>query len=840
MKKFWITLLSVLTLALGLFGIVACSSDSDVLSNYLLKEDGALVEADFVLPYTINEKEVTWSSDSSAIVVEKRTDDWLAKVNLGDTQTNVKLKVTYGKENKEFNVTVAALDVSYFVSKYKFKQAQSTVFKDFDLETETTINGKTATIVWYAGKDAEGNFVKEGEYVKISEDGKKCIVTQSSLNPDVKIYATFTYGGKTQTTNYRMTVSFEREHLEEVDYWYYNTGVSITMSGYVVAVGTAYADDYENVTLYMVDDDFCAGYYLYRVKASKADGAKLKPGVHVTVTNTTNTNYNGLIETNAGGELVVDDKPAITITDHVYAIDDDILAKSPAALYHTSTLVSLDKWTVKSVAKDAPAAGATGTLFTLTKGDVDVAVAVSKYMEGVYATNDKDDTWNALVALQGTIKVGDVVSVSGILGNYKGYQLMPLKADNVKKEEGEASVVKDDCTKTAKAVKAVQDAFKNQGVTYAGTSAYTIVADKEITVPTEVEGVTITYKVLRDAPTVTVENGKMIVTVGNEDIATVEITYTCGDYTTKTYHNVHSVDMSPKDVVEKVKFDLEIAKQTAESINLKTSVEQYPGAAISYALKGDAVDGVKLSTKGDKLEIVPSTTTDRTVVLVATFTYGEGENKATDTKEYTIKIVKVDPVETGTFKLAVQLSKTKTLYFTGEMDGYYGGLTNWYYDAIDVVVTEVENGYTLKAGDNYIELVASGTYINFALKPEANADTAWKYDYSLKTFTWEVGGKVYYLGTYKASSGSIRESIGASETKYISGDNASKVGDSQFVISFEKPINKTDKDKVKDVLAVLPDTFEIEDAGTTEIPVEGPIEGVTFAYTFEEGVTVAK
>ncbi|MDE7296104.1 MAG: hypothetical protein K2N84_02445, partial [Clostridia bacterium] len=788
MKKFWITLLSVLTLALSLFGIVACSS-GNVLENYILKENGALVDADFVLPYTVNEKEVTWSSDSSAIVVEKRTEDWLAKVNLGDTQTNVTLKVTCGKDSKEFNVTVAALDVSYFVSKYKFKQAQSTVFADFDLETETTINGKTATIAWFAGKDADGNYIKEGEYIKISEDGKKCEVTQSSLNPEVKIYATFTYGEKTQTTNYRMTVSFERDHLEEVDYWYYNTGVSIKMSGYVVAIGTAYADQYENVTLYMVDDDFCAGYYLYRVKASKADGAKLKPGVHVTVTNTTNTNYNGLIETNAGGELVVDDKPAITITDHVYAIDDDILAKSPAALYHTSTLVSLDKWTVKSMAKSVPEAGKTGTLFTLEKGGVEVAVGVSKYMEGVYITGDKDDTWNALIALHGTIKVGDVVSVSGILGNYDGYQIIPLKADDVKKEEGAASVVKDDCTKTAKAIEAVQNAFEGKGVTYAGKSTYTIVADKEITVPTEVDGATITYKVLRDAPTVKYENGKLIVTVGNEDIATVEITYTCGDYTTKTYHTIHSVKMSPNDVVEKVKFDLEIAKQTAESINLQTEVEQYPGAAISYALKGEAVEGVKLSTKGDKLEIVPSTTTERTVVLVATFTYGE----ATTTKEYTIKIVKVDPVETGTFKLMIDQKKLKkTLYFTGGMDGFYGATTDWYYDAIDVVVAEVENGYTLKAGDNYIEIEASGTYINFKLKPEANPDAAWKYDYSLKTFTWEVNGNSYYLGT----SGTYK-TVSENKVDKISGDKEANRGVSEFVVTFEKPINKTDKDKVK-------------------------------------------
>lgn len=51
----------------------------------------------------------------------------------------------------------------------------------------------------------------------------------------------------------------------------------------------------------MADDDFCAGYCLCRVVLKNKENADLfKPGSHITVTNTTNTNYNGLVETNAG------------------------------------------------------------------------------------------------------------------------------------------------------------------------------------------------------------------------------------------------------------------------------------------------------------------------------------------------------------------------------------------------------------------------------------------------------------------------------------------------------------------------------------------------------------
>lgn len=123
-----------------------------------------------------------------------------------------------------------------------------------------------------------------------------------------------------------MTVYKTMEGLELVNYWYTNTGVSIDMSGYVVLIGTAYSSSYNNVTLYMVNDDFTAGYYLYRVKTTDEHAAKLAPGVHITVTGTTNTNYNGLVETNAGGKLVVDDDvPPIDVNAHVKAIDQEVI-----------------------------------------------------------------------------------------------------------------------------------------------------------------------------------------------------------------------------------------------------------------------------------------------------------------------------------------------------------------------------------------------------------------------------------------------------------------------------------------------------------------------------------
>ena len=48
---------------------------------------------------------------------------------------------------------------------------------------------------------------------------------------------------------------------------------------------------------------------------NKADADLFKPGAHITATNTTSTNYNGLVEKNASSQLVVDKNKDITADD---------------------------------------------------------------------------------------------------------------------------------------------------------------------------------------------------------------------------------------------------------------------------------------------------------------------------------------------------------------------------------------------------------------------------------------------------------------------------------------------------------------------------------------------
>lgn len=616
MKRKIILILLALVFVFSCVALVACNKgEKEALDTYLLEQDNQLVDADFTLPVKIREYDVTWTSSDSAITLEKRDSDYLAKVTLGDAVKEVTLTVSIGKLSKSFTVRVAEFDVYFIADHYNFVKDKATVTEDFALDRSFTYQGKTATIDWSVS-DAYA------DYIAISEDGNTCLVYPTSLLPSVRIKATFTYNNESTTYQYTMTVGLNRTHLEEINYWYYNTGVSIDIKGYVVEIATPYDEGYGNVSLYVVDEEFLAGYYVYRVKTDSANAALIEVGAHVTITGTTNTNYNGLIETNAGGNLVVDtDVPKIDVREHVYALDQDILGNVPAAIYHQSRLVSLTNWTVKSV-KSAPEAGSTATLFTLTKGGVDVSVAVSKYLEGAYKPTADDATWSALAALTGTVKEGDVVSVTGVLGNYKGAQIMPLKASDVVvggTADPDGTVYPGQTA--AKAIAAVNAALKEAG------ADKRITKTTEFTLPTESNGVAIAYEICGSPRALTLDGSKFTVTPDKHEIATVKVTYTLKDGETVVYSTVQF-------------FDVESLVPTASTI-MDELVAPPAKAEKDFELDANAtwevVEGTGITIENGVAKLT-RTAEDQKVTLKATVSY----NNETKTKNFVVTVA-ADP-----------------------------------------------------------------------------------------------------------------------------------------------------------------------------------------------------
>ncbi len=791
MKRNIIAVLAIV-MVLCCVTLAACNdkNTTDVLDNYICDIDGTTVSADFTLPAKIGGESVEWKSDKENISLQNRGEDWLAKVSFPESgEVEVTLTVSVKNASKSYKVRVKALDVYDFMNNYTFPKDKATVVENFALEREFTYAGKKATIAWSVDQEYE-------LYIKVSEDGNTLEVTPQGTQTEVRVKATFTYGGVSAPQSYRMTVYKEMKGLELVNYWYTNTGVSIDMSGYVVEIATEYSESYGNVSLYMVNDEKTAGYYLYRVKlANASDAAKLKPGVHITVTGTTNQNYNGLIETNAGGSLVVDaDKPAIDVNTTVYAIDQEILGNLPTTVYNESRLVSLSNWKVKSVAADSDKKASDNfTILTLTKGDVDVALRVSKYMEGAYKTTADDATWTALCGLTTTYPVGTMVNATGILSQYKGaWQILLANASAVtasgKEEDAEDTTYAG--KQVAAAIEEVNAKLVDLNINTKEGKTVRIQEAKEFDLLTASGDVTVKYEVVGATNAVVIDGGKMTVTPGNPETTTILATYTVGDFSANQFIFVESLVPTAASMLE----DLAIEKK----INAVTDLPVAPeGATITWkVVSGEGSIAIKDG------QLIPTLKeNDVATIINATLTYKE----VTRNKDYVVivKAGKGAEMVDGSFEegkgyvLALnQNNLGKTLYAINEVDGNYLKSTDNSDNAQLVYVEkDGEDGYKLY----FLDSKGNKSYIGYKIeKNDKNKDTpyitlvsedapAWKWDSEKKCFSCDITigttTEAYYFGTYNTF-----ETLSLSKVSYVSTSFPAFLGNIVFAPLAERTI----------------------------------------------------
>ena len=811
MKKITLVLLAVI-FVLSCVGLAACNKGAqEALDNYLLEQANQLVDADFVLPATLGEYELDWSSDNAAITVEKREadNDYLAKVNMGDEVTEVTLTVSIGKLSKSFTVRVAALDVHYIAEKFVFPQDRTIVTESFVLPTEFTYGGKTATITWSVDDDYS-HLISIGQL-----DGQTaCIVTVSTANPEARIKATFALNGEEITYTYRMTISAPMSHLEEIDYWYNNTGVSMEIRGYVVAIGEAYSEQYGNMCLYVMDEEFGAGYYVYRVGVDAATAPKVKVGTYVIITGSTNTNYNGLIETDGNGTLTVDEsKPAIDVNDYVYAFDNDLIGDLPAAVYHQSRLVSLTNWEVKSVATSAPEAGKSATLFTLTKGGAEVTIAVSKYLAGEYSAAAGDAKWEALCALINTVKAGDVVSVTGILGSYNGdHQIYLRSVDDLttggtKDPDG----TQYPGAKVAAAMEAVQSALAEAGADKRITSETTF------TLPTSSGDVTIAYELCAQLPALTLEGGNTfkVVPPANEEKVNVKATYTVKDGETVVYETVDFFRISTVVLTAEVIRDDIVDPPMRTDVDFELYQNEYVTWSVTAGKEALTIEGNTAKIhRGDE---------DVRVTLTATVTY----NGVTLTRNYFVTVEKDELADYYVIELTVDSMQLQS-------GTYQDGTVN--VDRVPFTYTELGNygdGIQMRIKDEAVSTIKNDKafHAGIAQIVVTLSDTKSVYD-NADAFKFEFGTAD---GTYTETK--MFSTVADTNYYVITPDSAdytyfklSKVIESysfyfkSIEICFTEPneTQYTDEEKVDAELATLKvDKLTYTEDGTATLPVAG-------------------
>jgi len=808
-----LALVAVMCLSLGACKLEPGSglTKDETLQNYLFEYEDQVVKEDFILPTRIGDYRATWTSDSKNVVLEKRkeTKDYLAKVTIPENDETVTLTADLRGAKKSYTIRLQAITTQDIMDAFNFAYNRGAVDADFELPSETTYKGKTATISWAVEDEKSQGYISVVDGV--------CKVIPSSLNPEVRINATFTYKGVSKTTYYRFTVTEKMEHLQEVDYWYSNTGVSITMKGYVVEIGVVWSSTYNNVSLYIVDENMDAGYYLYRIGCDAANAANLRPGVYVEATGTTNTVYNGLYETNAGGTLKVDPSKTIDLATTVYAIDRDFLAAAPAANYNQSRMVSLTGWKVVSKAEAAPDEGKTATLFTLQKDKVKVSVAVSKYMEGAYLTKKADATWSALVAKYNEVKVGDIVSVKGILGNYKGAQIIPLSADDIVIGGEESAYAESAKVKAAMAeVNAKFDDLPKL-----------ITKNETVELPATSGDVQIEYKLLGIRSAFAISEGKLLVIPGAAEKATVQVKYTCGGYSAYNFRVMQAENLD-----DQGKADWEI--ENLDVLTAVTVAGEYDLPATSFFDNAKIVwttEAKYATIKGTKLTVDLPLVAER-MKLTATVTVGE----KTATRDYYVSVSAMNTSiptfletnEAGEYKMGLfQGNLGKYLYLTGKLSSTeFLETTTEYEKAAKVTVTATAEGFTYQIGGKYLEPYKNGAGSYRAHLTDASTGS-WVYDETNKVYTFTVDGDKYFLNAYNNF-----ETAGVSKISYISG---------AFLAKFVKEVKTaTAQDLVDQIVAGLTTTvtenFALDFKATWEV-VSGTgieIEGLTAKVTRTE------
>ena len=224
------------------------------------------------------------------------------------------------------------------------------------------------------------------------------------------------------------------------------------------------------------------------------------------------------------------------------------------------------------------------------------------------------------------------------------------------------------------------------------------------------------------------------------------------------------------------------------------AVVMIDGVSYNVTWTTDAPDYVTIGAAQNNMvtiDIVEEPAEEVTFKLIGTVTDKDG-NTAAATFTRIIEAKKVTGIEfvaapeVGTaYKFAVaQNNLGKTLYFTGEMSGYYMATSDNPFDAVDVFVEDVEGGQRIyfMAGETktYIDVVARGEdnpgKVNVVLTEAPTCVYTW--DAERKTFvTNTVADNVWYLGCYNTYN-----TISASNTSYI--ENLEVIGATQFPAGF--------------------------------------------------------
>lgn len=654
MKKSLKVLSCATLLGLATTSLVACSGDSEKVESALnaIIFDQTTVTEDFTVVKKVKGYDVAWSSsDTSVINIAPKDNSYdYAVVTRPDTVKTVTLTAKIKKAEKSFEVNVSPVDVYEIADSYKFEQDGKSVFESFQLDTKYDYNLSNSSTTNYATKTATMTWSSSNEsLISISSSGY-ATVTPSSQKKTVELTCTFSYGGVTTNYTYNVIVFKELSLAEQLQNAYNSVGETVTLRGWVVAK-EAYSPDYGNTSIYIVHESGIGGFYAYRVKCDEATYAAMTIGTGVKMTVTV-TEYNGLIESTAGGSVEVDSTlaPVTDVSTLYQAIDKNVIVGEQEGLSNIklrqSALVSLTGWKVSKIGQASLTATSTSqTVLTLEKNGVSVSVAINKNLTPLDGTDAA-----TIIGYQTSLNVGDFVDVKGVLGYYKGSQVVCLDGNAVTKVSAESTV---DVSNVKAALAAVKDSIPT---TVTSTKTFDVLAStNNVEYSYAVEGNNITLannKITVNATSETTTE-KVIVTVkadGLEYTVTVNIVAQTLD-----------ADGMAQAELDDLKFDNTV--EGVEAVQLAANGSTFTDVALTYALNTSAT-AASITSDG-YLYIVPKEN-DETVTLTVTATSGT----AVKTKDIQI-LVKGYSGQIKTVAEANALEDGQWIYVSGTITKYY-------------------------------------------------------------------------------------------------------------------------------------------------------------------------
>ncbi len=394
---------------------------------------------------------------------------------------------------------------------------------------------------------------------------------------------------------------------------------------------------------------------------------------------------------------------------------------------------------------------------------------------------DADGNKLYIYRLGTNVKLGDLVTIKGVMATYNGARqiaqgatatitghedvTLTYKPVTIPEALKEADNTLVEVTGTVMTIDgAWSDQYKNMSVTIVDKDGnklyiYRLGTKVEVGDILKIQGVMATYNDARQ-----IAQGATAEITGHEDIVV--------DYT----------EMSIPDAKNAADDTLVIVKGTVKTIDTEWS-DSYGNISVTIVdAEGNELYLYRLSTKvevGDILTVkgkVGSYEGAKQIAQGATATItGKDENMGGGTDNTTppdttpvgptVEMPELveKPVVGTPYKFAINnVTVGKVAYFNGALNsqGYYFGTTEDITKAVDVYYEAVEGGYRLyflkDDVKNYLEIFRSGTYTNAKIVTEPTL--VWSYNAEYNLFTAVLEEVTYYIGNYNNGTDAIRPS----------------------------------------------------------------------------------